>query len=218
VIKTLILILCLSGTAFAADSEWLPEIHAHGTRILRRYEMRPAGEYQLPGAKKFYAQRKEDNEPILIYATTLAAEASISPSGKRILIREAVMPGIYRLLLVDIEGASRLSEDVKRSMLRNMPAVGPFDLGWLCDLDASALNHFYGTHPSMQLVLEPKFLGYSPSEDKVLITFETGVLLGSPMEAAKYKKSFKRRYYVSNHHGEMLKEFKGNSLPQHWWR
>jgi hypothetical protein len=212
------LLLGWAVSAGATDSPAVEVQSGHGCKIFRSYVMVPQGDYALPGPQKLLAERKGDAAPILFFMSPRDATVTISPSGKRVLVRDSPSTRIYRLILVDLDGAARLSEDVRVKMLKAMPATGVFDLGWICGIDSPAYEHFLNTRPSPQLLLEPKFLGFSPDEKKCLLTFKVSMVLGDASNTRSYEKSFKRRYYVVDRHGRVLKELRGAHEPQAWWR
>jgi hypothetical protein len=215
-------LLALAALGFAAvavadDSQSLPVSKGKGYSFTMRYEMVPDGEYQLPGIRKFYLQRSADTQPLFIFASPRHCDFSLSPAGQKVLVREYMSPSAFRLLVVDVPGSQQLSDDVKLSMLKQSNIVGSMDLGWVTDPAAAAAIRMVDTKVAPQVVLQPHLLAFAPDEKHFLLTFDEGPVLASGSEQTYYAKTFRRRYFVVDHHGVIL--FEGKAQPQgSWWR
>lgn len=216
-----LLIVCLAlGLAtltFAEDSESLPVSKGMGYSFTMRYEMVPDGDYQLPGIRKYYLQRHADPQPLFIFASPRHCDFSLSPAGQKVLVREYMSPSAFRLLVVDVAGSQQLSDDVKLSMLKQANIVGSMDLGWIADPATAAQTRMIDTKVAPQVVLQPHLLAYAPDEKRFLLTFDEGPVLASGSDQVYFAKTFRRRYFVVDHHGVIL--FESKTKPQgSWWR
>ena len=166
-------------------------IAPYGCKMVQRTE-------PSTNTRNVYIQRREDEEPIPIYAHERSIEATLGHHGRAVLINDYFATKTCKVVVADIDSKKnwRIDEEAYRLYSQTAPKE------WLP-------HHVI-----------PEAIGFSPDDEMVLIAMKSGYVASSAEEAGQFGRSFQLwSYVVDSTNGALLNIYKTDGIvPQDWWQ